>query len=490
MIHFIILFLICFLPCAALGAGEVNDTPKVYDVVIVGGGIAGLTAAYNLDDYDVLLLEMKKEVGGRASTGQYRTVSFARGAEYLGKPEDALAEMIDELGLTLREIPAPADIVFRGGKFYVGELGKARLLVEKSNIGEFNRFARRLQEMYDTYDEIPDISLKGELARMDNITAKQWFDENHFPQIYHEVYNVTARGLFGAALDEISALAVLPEFAFDFDGFEGVEDEDELALELSETDGSTGMYTFDKGIGAIPVALSQDLGDSIRTNTRVTAIARVGELFEVSCIENGNKELSYRAEAVIIATSAAVALDIGDGALSGRQRQLLSSVEYAPYATIALFSDSPIFDKGFDLAIEDGNILTDIYYASWVADHYLPRKGENRDAWGSVICAAPKSYRDHSLLELSDKELLSEVLIAIDKVLPGSSAHVVGHEITRFRHGFPVMTPGSYQRMVELDKVDGQGLILAGDYLIYPTFEAAASSGYLAAEKAIEWLSD
>ena len=94
------------------------------------------------------------------------------------------------------------------------------------------------------------------------------------------------------------------------------------------------------------------------------------------------------------------------------------------------------------------------------------------------------------MLELSDKELLSRVLASLDKVLPGSSAKVTGHEITRFRYGFPVMTPGSYQRMMKLDKIDGEGLILAGDYLIYPTFEAAASSGYLAAEKAIEWLAD
>ncbi len=490
MIRLVILLYFCFLPCTVSGAGKANVTAKVYDVIIVGGGIAGLTAAYNLKDYDVLLLEMKNEVGGRASTGQYRKISFSRGAEYLGKPEGALADIINELGLTLREIPAPADIVFHGGKFYVGELGKARLLIEKSNLGEFNRFARGLLKMYGKYDEIPDISLRGELARMDNMTAKQWFDENHFPQIYHEVYNVASRGLFGASLDEISALAVLPEFAYDFESFEGVGDEDELEQELSETESHTGMYTFDKGIGEIPVALSRHLGDSIRTNTRVTDIARVGELFEIRCVENATKELSFSAEAVIVATPAIVALDIGDGVLKDQQRHLLGSVNYAPYATIALFSDSPIFDKGFDLSIEDGGIFTDIYHASWVAEHYTPPKDARRDTWVSVICAAPKSYRDNSVLELSDEELLSKVLGEIDKVLSGSSARVTGHEINRFKYGFPVMTPGSYQRMLTLIKIDSEGLILAGDYLIYPTFEAAAASGYLAAQKAIEWLSD
>ena len=199
----VIFLVVCFMPGAALGAGEGDDAVKVYDVIIVGGGMAGLTAAYNLEDYDVLLLEMQKEVGGRASMGQYRSISFARGTVYMGKPEGPLAEFIEDLSLTLREIPAPADIVFRDGKFYEGELGKARLLIKGSSLAEFNRFAGRLQELYDKYDEIPDISLRGELARMDKMTAKEWFEENNFSPVYHEMYNVAARGLFGAALGEI-----------------------------------------------------------------------------------------------------------------------------------------------------------------------------------------------------------------------------------------------------------------------------------------------
>lgn len=96
-------------------------------------------------------------------------------------------------------------------------------------------------------------------------------------------------------------------------------------------------------------------------------------------------------------------------------------------------------------------------------------------------------------------ENLSEFAAFVEKTrqdhnIPGVAAAIVQGSETIFAEGFgvrdirgyayPIMTLGAYQRLSRLHEITEGSLLLAGDYMIYPTFESAAESGYLAARKA------
>ncbi|MDW7694386.1 NAD(P)-binding protein [Flammeovirgaceae bacterium SG7u.111] len=52
------------------------------EVMIVGGGMAGLSAAYQLKNRDVVLCELSDKLGGNASAGEYKGGMFCQGAHY------------------------------------------------------------------------------------------------------------------------------------------------------------------------------------------------------------------------------------------------------------------------------------------------------------------------------------------------------------------------------------------------------------------------
>ncbi len=455
------------------------------ECVIIGGGVSGFTAAYLLQDRDVLLLEAESGFGGRTISGIHNDWYYPEGTEYLGKPDGVLAEIIENLSLNLIEIPSPMDQIWRDGKFYSGGSGRIKMLTRKGGVNAFNRFLKALKDVAVLYEEVPDYDPNGELARLDGITCKQWFDELRLPDVYAETYNVTFRGLFGANINEVSALGAFAEIAFDFEGMDhplDQEDIDEIIRDKS-SEGS-GSYSFRHGIAEVIEALAKFMGDRAQHSSRVVSVTGSDdEGYEVVYQFDG-VEKTVETQSVIFSTPLPVTQTIGAQVLPLDQQSLMNLVPYAQFVTAAIFSDEPIYTDAFDLAVPDGWFVTDVYDCTWMQK----KLGEKHKGYVASMYIGPHTYKDRSLVGMNDADLLENSYKDLQNIWPDIRDKVKGYDIHRFEYAYPVMTPGAYGRLTMLWSMLHGGVQIAGDGMIYPTFEAAVQAGTIAARRIDEWL--
>jgi len=111
-----------------------------HDVVIVGGGVSGLAAAYRLQDRDFLLLEKEPHWGGNAYAMEYKGSTYATGSAFLTKDEYAY-HFAKEIGLEPLPVNS-SDASIIGGELILDTWGEGldRLPYAQSVRESFKKF--------------------------------------------------------------------------------------------------------------------------------------------------------------------------------------------------------------------------------------------------------------------------------------------------------------------------------------------------------------
>ena len=507
----VLALVLCFVLFGIPGFGkevaQAND--DVYDTVIVGGGIAGLTAAYKLKKKNILLLEKWPNVGGRVWEGIYKGFSYARGAEYLGEPWGVMKKMIKEYKLNPIQILSPAICHFNpnvpgfADEIWNGYYGIALMHVAEDGydakaLDTYNRFQRETTEFVDlTYDagELPHWWDTDHPANIyDWVTAREWFDSRGFGLTYIDKWNSHARGLYGANMDEVSILMMISELGWEYYEEDDIEMPDESWNEYQQGQYDTETYTFFNGLSEIPDAIAADkkLQGKIKTDSVVT---------EVRKIKNGNnkkkkdryrieykdritgEEFAVNAKSVVMATPADIALEIAP-VIENKKREIMEQIEYCEYLTVNLFSEEPIQECAFELSTPDSFWVISFYNSLYVQKIENPDNPLNDEVFITTAYIAGRTC-DEALVSLSDGEILSRTYDDLEKIYPGSSSKIQEWQINRFTRGYPVMGLGAYQRITRLNQLNDKSKTfkLVGDYMALPTMEAAMSQAEHAVKK-------
>ena len=166
-------------------------------VGIIGGGVAGLAAAYDLTraGHYAEVFEVAPFLGGQASTFPVGGGQLERGYHHLFVSDRAITELIHELGLghKLAWLESKVGLYYRGR---VWNFATPMDLLRFTPLSLWQRlrvgwWTLRLQRITD-YD------------RFEDVTARDWLSRNMGAKAYEVLFEPLLRGKFGDYYDQVS----------------------------------------------------------------------------------------------------------------------------------------------------------------------------------------------------------------------------------------------------------------------------------------------
>jgi glycine/D-amino acid oxidase-like deaminating enzyme len=438
-------------------------------IVIVGGGMAGLSAGWHLDKRgfrDFVLLEMESQTGGNSRWGENGISRFPWAAHYVPVPskgESLARELFEELGVlsdgTWDERVlcfAPQERLFIFGRW---QEGIEPVNATPRDTGQYQRFSERISELRATGDFTIPMERGAKASPLDRVSMADWLARERFDSATLRWYvNYACRDDYGALAKDTSAWAGIHYFA-------------------SREPEEKGPLTWPEGNGWIAQRLFEKLRQYARTGSAVYRIARDGTRLRVF-----TEQTEYIAEAVIFAAPAFLAEYVVDGAPRA------DGFQYSPWLTANLTLDRMPREPGFDLAWD--NVIYDSPTLGYVnSTHMNLTTHTERTVWTfywSLAEYGPAEAR--RLLLAKDWNYWKEAILSdLERAHPDIRQCVSRIDIMRLGHAMIRPATGfvfSEQRL-RWTKPLGNVFFANSDLSGFSIFEEAQYRGVTAARNAL-----
>lgn len=435
------------------------------DAIVIGAGVAGLTAAVELRRAGrvVQVLEATERIGGLAQTEQRQGFLVERGPGSLGQPSPEVTALLELVGLWSRRVsPRPEAVnrwTVRGGRLV--PIPRSPLQLLRSSLlsprGKLRLAGAFVPHATSTADESLGTFVTRHLGR----------------EALQRLADPFQQGIFAGDPDQLSMTHAFPNLR-------AMEAEHgSLARAAARTRGARRtMVSFPGGVGELAATLAAQLPSPVRTGARVHAARPRRDGWEV---ELHNGERLFAEELVLAVPPHELGLLVVDADLAPALSQL-TTMPAASIATVALG-----------------------YYRSRVT-HPLDGVGvlmpycERRQALGILFASscfggrAPDGHvlltvliggvRQEALVHLPDQALV-DIATREAATLLGTSGAPVLSLVSRWPAAIPQFDLGHGRRVEAALAIEraNPGLALAGAWKSGTGLAAALESGMRAARR-------
>ncbi len=420
-------------------------------VAIVGGGIAGLAAAHQLDKKgarDFLLLELERDPGGNAACGRNAVSAYPWGAHYVPLPNDEATEVLalfEELGITRGRdangapiyheeylCADPMERLFDAGRWQEGLL--PQLGIGPDDRRQYERFFAEMETFRQTLGAdgrhafaIPlDESSRDEaLLALDQATMAAWMTKRGFtskPLRWHVDY--CCRDDYGAGMENISAWAGVHYFAARR-GRAANADHD-------------AVVTWPEGNGWLARRLAEPLGQRVRGGCVVFNLEQNNSGVAVDFFDLARqRSVRLRARGVVCAAPRFVAQRIVRGLAP------VTGLEYSPWmvanVTLALLPAGRGAPLAWDNVVR-GSASLGYVVATHQNLHPVPHETVLTHYW-PLDASAPPEERQRALTR-THADWCDLIVADLARVHPGIDAHIRNLDVWLWGHGMVRPVPG------------------------------------------------
>lgn len=448
--------------------------PRKPNVIVVGGGTAGLAAAHTLlkqkAKLNVTVLEAANHPGGRMAGEEVNGFYVDHAASLFLESYATARSIAKDLGIPLKRSPhTKGGYVYSNGRFcevYAGGTLKQRLKTARTllsfrllslkgilQLGRFMKLAKSRRDVLDIDDHTKMLHLDIHQSFQD------FMEENSMGAYLHQWVTNDIRAYTGGGPEQsgaASSMALLWNFSLNSDEH----------VAIPET-----------GLGSFSTTLSQACSENMRLSTPVKRIIIENGAVRGVVTEAGE---SIEADSVICCTTATVALRMMPD-LPSEMKAVLGSVKYSACCKIVVGLDFDLLPEGAYAAVfprGSGTPLVAIENAKAVAPKSVP------EGKSMVNCLVMEDDA-RALFPLSDSGIADRVIEEIRRFFPKMSREPEFVRIYRWYEGGCLIHGGMLKAVYEMRQEHLpriKGLFLAGDYTHLPVTNGAMRSGVKAAE--------